>query len=174
MGYYRLRYQRPTMALLSPMVVMLEGLGFNLCVAPFLNVCVPNLPQGSRMENVGGGQSWVGGVVLELDEERLSQRLWRRRLMWINDNIQTSIKYRSCLLFKRLYAAGSAWLGQGLGTKVLAWNKERQEWGKKTICKRWEDHGDMGTDINDTWNAGMKDETRGTGTNGGVLEMWWK
>ena len=29
----------------------------------------------------------------------------------------------------------------------------------------------MGTDINDTWNAGMKDETRGTGTNGGVLEM---
>ena len=40
------------MALLSPMVVMLEGLGFNLCVAPFLNVCVPNLPQGSRTENV--------------------------------------------------------------------------------------------------------------------------
>ena len=34
------------MELLSPMVVMLEGLGFNLCVAPFLNVCVLNLPQG--------------------------------------------------------------------------------------------------------------------------------
>ena len=36
--------------LLSPMVVILEGLGFNLCVAPFLNVCVLNLPQrvGSR------------------------------------------------------------------------------------------------------------------------------
>ena len=29
--------------LLSPMAVMLEGLGFNLCVAPFLNVCVLNL-----------------------------------------------------------------------------------------------------------------------------------
>ena len=37
--------QRPTMELLSPMTVMLGGLGFNLCVAPFLNVCVPNLPQ---------------------------------------------------------------------------------------------------------------------------------
>ena len=64
--------------LLSPMAVMLEGLSFNLCVAPFLNVCVPNLPQGSRMEYVGGGWSWlelVGGVILESDEERLSQRL---------------------------------------------------------------------------------------------------
>ena len=30
---------------LSLMAVMSEGLGFNLCVAPFLNVCVPNLPQ---------------------------------------------------------------------------------------------------------------------------------
>ena len=39
----------------------------------------------------------------------------------------------------------------------------------KIICKRQEDHGDMGMDINETWNAGMKDETRGTGTNGGVL-----
>ena len=28
------------------MAVMSEGLGFNLCVVPFLNVCVPNLPQG--------------------------------------------------------------------------------------------------------------------------------
>ena len=34
------------MELLSPMAVMSEGLGFNLYVAPFLNVCVPNLPQG--------------------------------------------------------------------------------------------------------------------------------
>ena len=34
--------------LLSPMVVMSEGLGFNLCVAPFLNICVPNLPQGVK------------------------------------------------------------------------------------------------------------------------------
>ena len=32
----------------------------------------------------------------------------------------------------------------------------------------------METDINETQNAGMKDETRETGTNGGVSEMWWK
>ena len=44
------------MELLSLMVVMLEGLGFNLCVAPFLNVCVPNLPQGSGTEI---GQRWL-------------------------------------------------------------------------------------------------------------------
>ena len=55
------------MELLSPMAVMSEGLGFNLCVAPFLNVCVLNLPQRVRAEDVGGGQSWVGGVVLVLD-----------------------------------------------------------------------------------------------------------
>ena len=36
------------MELLSSMVVMSEGLGFNLCVAPFPNVCVPNLPQGVK------------------------------------------------------------------------------------------------------------------------------
>ena len=62
------------MELLSLMVVMSEGLGFNLCVAPFLNACVPNLPQWSRMENVGGGQSWVRDIVLVSDEERLSWR----------------------------------------------------------------------------------------------------
>ena len=39
------------MELLSPMVVLLEGLGFNLCVAPFLNVCVLSLPQ-----RVGSGK----------------------------------------------------------------------------------------------------------------------
>ena len=55
------------MELLSPMVVMLEGLGFNLCVAPFLNVCVLNLSRRVRVEGVGGGWSWVGGVVLVLD-----------------------------------------------------------------------------------------------------------
>ena len=27
----------------------------------------------SRTENVRVGQSWVGGIILELDEERLSQ-----------------------------------------------------------------------------------------------------
>ena len=43
---YEVICQRLTMELLSPMAVMSEGLGFNLCVAPFLNVCVLNLPQG--------------------------------------------------------------------------------------------------------------------------------
>ena len=57
--------------LLSPMAVMSEGLGFNLCVAPFLNVCVLNLSQRVGVEDVGGGQSWVGGVILESDVRRL-------------------------------------------------------------------------------------------------------
>ena len=43
-----LRYQRLMVELLSPMAVMSEGLGFNLCVVPFLNICVPNLPQGVK------------------------------------------------------------------------------------------------------------------------------
>ena len=57
--------------MLSPMVVMLEGLGFNLCVAPFLNVCVLNLSWRVRAEVVRGGWSWVRGVVLELDRRGL-------------------------------------------------------------------------------------------------------
>ena len=59
------------MELLSLMAVMLEGLGFNLCVAPFLNVCVLNLSQRVGVEDVGGGRSWVGGVILESDGRRL-------------------------------------------------------------------------------------------------------
>ena len=45
------------MELLSPMAVMLEGLGFNLCVAPFLNICISNLlqGQGQRMSEVLAG-----------------------------------------------------------------------------------------------------------------------
>ena len=53
------------------MAVMLEGLGFNLCVVPFLNICVLNLSQRVRVEEVRGGQSWVGGVVLKSDGRRL-------------------------------------------------------------------------------------------------------
>ena len=53
--------------MLSPMAVMSEGLGFNLCVAPFLNVCVLNLTRRVGVEDVGGGWSWVGGVILVLD-----------------------------------------------------------------------------------------------------------
>ena len=49
------------MELLSLMVVMSEGLGFNLCVVPFLNICVPNLPQGQ-----GQRLSEVVGVRLEV------------------------------------------------------------------------------------------------------------
>ena len=50
---------------------MSEGLGFNLCVAPFLNVCVLNLTQRVGAEDVGGGWSWVGGVILESDGKGL-------------------------------------------------------------------------------------------------------
>ena len=50
---------------------MSEGLGFNLCVAPFLNVCVLNLSWRVGAEDVGGGWSWVGGVVLELNGKGL-------------------------------------------------------------------------------------------------------
>ena len=53
--------------LLSPMVVMSEGLGFNLCVVPFLNICVLNLSWRVGAEDVRGGRSWVGGVGLVLD-----------------------------------------------------------------------------------------------------------
>ena len=53
------------------MVVMLEGLGFNLCVAPFLNICVLNLTRRVGVEDVRGGQSWVRGVVLESDGKGL-------------------------------------------------------------------------------------------------------
>ena len=59
------------MELLSLMAVMLEGLGFSLCVVPFLNVCVLNLSWRVRAEDVRGGQSWVGGVILESDRRRL-------------------------------------------------------------------------------------------------------
>ena len=48
-------YQRPVAELLSLTVVMSEGLGFNLCVVPFLNVCVLNLLQ--RVGD-GGCQRW--------------------------------------------------------------------------------------------------------------------
>ena len=50
-------YQRPTTELLSPMAVMLEGLGFNLCVAPFPNVYVPNF----KLEDLHWRFSVFGG-----------------------------------------------------------------------------------------------------------------
>ena len=48
-------YWGPTTELLSLMAVMSEGLGFNLCVAPFLDICVLNLFQRVGAEDVGGG-----------------------------------------------------------------------------------------------------------------------
>ena len=62
------------MELLSPMAVMSEGLGFKLCVTPFLKICVPNLPQGQGWRLVRGCQSWVGGAILETGKGRLSRR----------------------------------------------------------------------------------------------------
>ena len=46
------------MELLNPLAVLLEGLSFNLCVAPFLNVCVLDFTSGLRME--------IGQRLLEL------------------------------------------------------------------------------------------------------------
>ena len=43
--------------------------------------------------------------------------------------------------------------------------------GGENLCERQEDHSGMEMDISETGNIGMKSETRGTGTNGGVLEM---
>ena len=63
--------------------------------------------RGSGVENVRGGWSWVRGVILESDGGRLSWIIVRTKANEdFNDNIRTSIKYMSCLLFKRLYAAG--------------------------------------------------------------------
>ena len=44
------------------------------CTLPKMSVSLIYL-RGSRTENVGGGWSWVRGVILESDEERLSRRL---------------------------------------------------------------------------------------------------
>ena len=67
---YAMIYQRPMTELLSPMVVMLEGLGFNLCAAPFLNICVLNLLQRVRSRE---GQRWS-----ELGQRHRTRVGWRR------------------------------------------------------------------------------------------------
>ena len=46
--------------------------------------------------------------------------------------------------------------------------------GGRKLYERQEDHSGIETDISETGNIGMKGETRGTGTNGGVSEMWQK
>ena len=85
--------------------------------------------------------------------------------MRINNNIQTSIEYRGCLLFKRFYTAGSAWLSQGLGTKVLAWNKENRNRVRRLYAK---DERIMGT-----WGQiSMKQGCRNKGWNKGDRDGW--
>ena len=64
---------------------------------------------------------------------------------------------------------GLTWSGtRNKGTNV---KQGKQEWGKKTICKGQEDHGDMGTDINETGMQEQRMKQGETGMNGGVLEM---
>ena len=63
--YYMMIYWRPTTELLSLMVVMLEGFGFNLCVVPFLNICVLNLTSGGQEQRMlGVVRVGLGGVVV--------------------------------------------------------------------------------------------------------------
>ena len=97
--------------------------------------------------------------------------------MRINDNIQTSIKYMSCLLFKRLYAAGLAWLSQGLGTKgtsLKQW-KTGMGWGNYM----WETRGSLWHGNGYQWNRGCRDEGWDKGNRderrsvGDVMEMEW-
>ena len=59
----------------------------------------------------------------------------------------------------------------GTRNKGTSMKQGKQEWVKKTICEGQEDHGDMGTDINETgiWEQKMKQGE--TGMNGRVLEM---
>ena len=87
---------------------MLEGLGFNLFNAPFLNVCVHNLTKGWKSEMVGGGWSWVGGVIQVANRRELSQRGSENKARCGLMNIQTSKEYRRGLLYMRLYTTGSA------------------------------------------------------------------
>ena len=64
----------------------------------------------------------------------------------------------------------------GTRNKGTSVKQGKQEWGKKTICKRQEDHGDMGTDINETgmqrqrMKQGKQDKQRGVGD---VMEIEW-
>ena len=148
-------YQGPTMELLSPMVVMSEGLGFNLCVAPFLNICVLNLSQRveSRRYQRWSELGWRYHTRVRRKETKVRSK-WGQKLVRINNNIWTSIKYMKGLLFKRLYAAGLAWLGQGLGTKGTSVKQGKTGMGGRKLCERREDHSGMETDISETGNIG--------------------
>ena len=48
-----------------------RGTWLQLMCAPFLNVCVLNLSLRVGAEDVVGGWSWVGGVILESDRRGL-------------------------------------------------------------------------------------------------------
>ena len=108
--------------------------------------------------------------------------------MRINNNIWTGIEYRRCLLFKRFYAAGLAWLSQGPGTKVLAWNKENRNRvtrlyvkdkrirvtrlyvKDKRIMVTWGQISMKQGCRNKGWNKGNRDEWRGVRD---VMEIEW-
>ena len=134
-------YRGPTTELLSPLAVMSEGLGFNLCVAPFLNVCVLNLSW--RVES---GRCWRWSELgwrchtrVRRKETKVGSK-WGRKLVRINDNIWTGVKYMNGLLFKRLYITGLAWLGQGLGTRGTSVKQGRTGMGGRKLCEGQEDH----------------------------------
>ena len=76
--------------------------------------------------------------------------------MRINDNIQTGVKYIKSLLFKRLYAAGLAWLDQGLGTRGTSVKQEMTGTGGRKL--RWETRGPWWHRNRYQWNREHRDE----------------
>ena len=58
----------------------------------------------------------------------------------------------------------------GTRNKGTSVKQRKQEWGKKSICEGQEDHGDMGTDINET---GMQ-ECRMKQGEWGQMEGYWR
>ena len=113
-------------------------------------------------------------------EERLSWRLqWGWKLMRINNNIWTGVEYRRCLLSKRFYAA---WLGQGLGTKVLAWNKENRNRVRRLLYVKderiivtWGQISMKQGCRNKGWNKGNRDEQRGVRDVMEIEQTWrWR
>ena len=62
-------YWRLMTELLSLMAVISEGLGFNLCVAPFLNICALNL-----LQRVKDRVCWRWSVLGQRCHTRVGQR----------------------------------------------------------------------------------------------------
>ena len=91
-------------------------------------------------------------------------------------NIWTGVEYRRCLLFKKSYATRSAWLSQGLGTKVLVWNKENRNGVRRLYVKderimvAWGQISMKQGCRNKGWNKGNRDEWRRVRD---VMEIEW-